>query len=152
MLARRVDCRDVGYGFSFMQAAGRHLSENIFSPGPTLTAVRATDGRVLSAPEGWILLPPGDAALTRRVKIAGEHWIVQEKKGRKVFSIGVWAPAATVERVRAELAIERSTASFAKKKEADAQRRAKAQVEYVENFFGAVLKFLAFHPTHAALA
>ena len=128
------------------------MSENIFSPGPTLSTVRAPDGRVISAPEGWVLLPPGDAALTRRVKTAGEHWIVQEKKGRKVFSRGVWAPAATVERIRAELAIERSTESFAKKKEADAQRRAKAQVEYVEDFFGAVLKFLAFHPTHVALA
>jgi hypothetical protein len=33
-----------------------------------------------------MLLPPGDAALTRRVKAADDHWVVQEKKGRKVFS------------------------------------------------------------------
>ena len=32
--------------------------------------------------------------LTRRVKAAGEHWVVQEKKGRKIFSKGVWAPAS----------------------------------------------------------
>ena len=31
-------------------------------------------------PEGWVLLPPGDAALTRRVKATGAHWIVQERK------------------------------------------------------------------------
>jgi len=35
---------------------------------------------------GWVLLPPGDAALTRRVKAAGDHWVVAEKKGRKVFA------------------------------------------------------------------
>src|SRR5262249_23260925 len=77
------------------------------------------DGRILTAPEGWVLLPPGDAALTRRVKAAGDHWVVAEKKGRQVFSRGVWAPAATVERIRAELDAERATESFTKKKEAE---------------------------------
>ena len=91
-----------------------------FSPGPTLNTVRAPDGSILTAPDGWILLPPGDAALTRRVKEAGDHWVVAEKKGRKVFSRGVWAPAATIERIRAELDAERATESFAKQKEADA--------------------------------
>ena len=59
-------------------------------------------------------MPPGDAALTRRVKEAGDHWVVQEKKGRKVFSRGVWAPAATIDRIRAELEAERSTEGYAK--------------------------------------
>src|SRR6201996_3693244 len=125
---------------------------NTFAPGPAPNTVRAADGKVLSAPEGWALLPPGDAALTRRVKEAGDHWVVQEKKGRKIFSRGVWAPAATIERIRAELEAERSTNGFAKKKEADARRRDKAQAEYVEDFFGAVLAFLAFHQNHADLA
>jgi hypothetical protein len=106
----------------------------------------------LTAPEGWILLPPGDAALTRRVKAAGEHWVVQEKKGRKVFSRGIWAPAATVERIRAELVAERSTEGYARRKAADARRRDQAQAEYVEDFFAAVVAFLAFHPNHADLA
>ena len=70
------------------------MSSNTFTPGPTPNSVRAADGRVLTAPEGWELLPPGDAALTRLVKEAGDHWMVQEKKGRRVFSRGVWAPAA----------------------------------------------------------
>jgi Uncharacterized conserved protein (DUF2293) len=98
------------------------------------------------------LLPPGDAALTRRVKAAGDHWVVAEKKGRKVFSQGVWAPATTIERIGADLEAERSTESFTKKKEADARRREKAQAEYIEDFLGAVVTFLAFHPTHADLA
>src|ERR1700676_3390602 len=101
-------------------------SSQTFTPGPKPNTVRAADGRVLAAPDRWILLPPGDAALTRRVKAAGDHWVVQEKKGRKVFSRGVWAPAATVERIRADLHAERSTEGFAKKKEAEARRREKA--------------------------
>ena len=53
-----------------------------FAPGPTPNTVRTTDGKVLTAPEDWVLLPPGDAALTRRVKEAGDHWVVAEKKGQ----------------------------------------------------------------------
>jgi hypothetical protein len=106
----------------------------------------------LTAPEGWILLPPGDAALTRRVKEAGEHWAVQEKKGRKTFSRGVWAPAATIDRIRAELEVERATASYPQRKQADAGRRDEAQAEYVGGFFAAVLSCLAFHSSHAELA
>src|SRR6187397_507556 len=120
---------------------------NIVAPGPTPNTVRSAGGTVLAVPEGWILLPPGDAALTRRVKEAGDHWVVQEKRGRKVFSRGVWAPAATVERIRAELEAKRSTESFAKRKKADAHRREKAQAEYVEDFLGAVATFLGFHET-----
>jgi len=128
------------------------MSEDTFTPGPTPNTVRSADGKVLTAPEGWALLPPGDAALTRRVKAAGDHWVVQEKKGRKVFSRGVWATAATIDRIRAELEAERSTDGYAKRKVADARRRDKAQAEYVEDFHGAVVAFLAFHPKHADLA
>ena len=125
---------------------------NTFSPGPTPHTIRTADGKVLNVPEGWVLLLPGDAALTRRVKAAGEHWVIAEKKGRKVFSRGLWAAAATISRIRAELEVERSTESFARRKEADARRREKAQAEYVEDFHGAVVAFLAFHPAHAGLA
>jgi hypothetical protein len=123
-----------------------------FTPGPTANTVRSTAGQVLTVPAGWVLLPPGDAALTRRVKAAGDHWVVQEKKGRKIFSRGVWAPAATIDRIQADLEAERSTESFAKRKESDSKRREKAQAVYVEDFTGAVVNFLAFHPDHAALA
>jgi hypothetical protein len=125
---------------------------NTFTPGSTPNTVRAADGRILTAPEGWVLLPPGDSALTRRVKETGDHWVVQEKRGRKVFSRGVWAPAATIERIRAELEAERATEGYSKRKETDARRRDKAQAEYVEDFFGAVVEFLAFHPNYADLA
>ena len=128
------------------------MGDITFTPGPAPNTVRSADGRVLTAPEAWVLLPPGDAALTRRVKAAGDHWIVQEKKGRKVFSRGVWAPAATIDKIRAELEAERSTEGYAKRKDADARRRDKAQADYVEDFHEAVLRFLAFHPNHGDLA
>jgi hypothetical protein len=130
----------------------RNQHEQYLHPRPTPNTVRAADGTILTAPNGWALLPPGDSALTRRVKAAGDHWIVAEKKGRKVFSRGVWAPAATIERIRAELEAERSTDGFDKKKEADARRREKVQAEYVEDFHGAVVAFLGFHQNHADLA
>jgi hypothetical protein len=64
----------------------------------------------------------------------------------------IWTSAAIIDRIRVELEAERSTESFAKKKVADAQRRGKVQAEYVEDFLGAVVAFLAFHENHADLA
>jgi hypothetical protein len=128
------------------------VSETTFSPGPNAATVRTPDGKVLTPPADWALLPPGDAALTRRVKAAGDHWVVQEKKGRKLFSRGVWAPAATIERIQAELGVERSKESFVKRKAADATRRDKTQATYAADFTGAVVSYLAFHPAHADLA
>lgn len=127
------------------------MSDQTYTPGPTANTVRATDGRVLTVPDGWALLSPGDAALTRRVKAAGDHWIVQEKRGQKLFSRGIWAPAATIDRIRAELEAQRSTEGYTKRKAADARRRDKSQALYVEDFFGAVVAFLAFPPNYADL-
>lgn len=128
------------------------MTEILFRPGPFPDSVRSPEGRILTAPPDWVLLPPGDPALTRRVKAAGPHWAVAEPKGRKVFSRGVWAPAATVDRIRAELDAERATESFAKRRESEVRRREQAQAAYVEDFHGEVLAFLAFHPAHAELA
>jgi hypothetical protein len=121
-------------------------------PGPTPNTVRTADGRVLPVPDGWELVPPGDPGLTRRVKAAGPTWTVQEKKGRKTFSRGVWAPPATVAGVRAGLAAERDTPAYARNRAAAAQRREREQAEYVGEFRDAVLAFLAFAPAHAGLA
>jgi hypothetical protein len=114
--------------------------------------VCAANGEVLLVPEGWALLPPGDTGLTRRVKAAGDHWVVQEKRGRKTFSRGVWAASHTIDRIRDELEAERSSPAYAKRKAAAARRRDKAQADYVDDFFDSVLAFLAFHPCHADLA
>ena len=93
--------------------------------------MRSPAGQVLAVPAGWELLPPGDAALTRRVKAAGDYWPVAERKGRKLFSRGIWAPSATIAQFRVDLEAERATPAFAKKRAADAKRREQAQTEYV---------------------
>ncbi len=124
----------------------------IVSPGPTDRSVRTAGGEVLHPPADWVLLPPGDATLTRRVKAAGPTWTVQQKRGRKIFSQGVWAPAAVVETVRAELAVERSTPEYARQREAGTRRRERQQADYVEDFHAAVLHFLDFDPRYADLA
>lgn len=124
----------------------------ICSPGPTDRTVTAPNGEVLTPPAHWNLLPPGDPGLTRRVKAAGDFWVVQEKKGRKLFSRGVWADAALTEKLRAELEVERSSDAYVKKQESAAKRREKVQAEYVEDFHGAVLSFLSFHSKYQSQA
>jgi len=96
----------------------------------------------------WSLLPPGDAALSRRIKQAGPTWTMIEQKGRKRFSHGIWAPAASIEVLRAELVIERQAPAYRKKLDSGRQRRAAAQEIYAEDFRGAVLQFLGFHPLY----
>jgi hypothetical protein len=122
------------------------------APGPSPRTVRTAAGAVVAVPVGWVLLPPGDPGLTRRVKAAGDHWVVQEKHGRRMFSRGVWAPAATIDRIRAELEVERATEGYARKQEQAARRREQVQEGYVEDFRAAVHAFLAFHARHDAIA
>ena len=128
------------------------IASRLVSPGPSDKTVRAEDGKILPIPDGWDLLPPGDAGLTRRVKAAGPTWTVQEKKGRRTFSKGVWAPKATILSMKNGLEQERLTESYAKRKVADANRREKKQTEYIEDFGAAVLNFLNFASRYDAIA
>jgi hypothetical protein len=123
-----------------------------FLPGPSPRTVRTPAGDTLTVPEGWELLLPGDAGATRRVKAAGEFWLVQKKVRRRMVSRGIWAPAETIRQVQADLAAERSTETYAKRREADARRREAQQADYVEDFQAAVLAFLGFDQKHAVLA
>ncbi len=124
----------------------------IVSPGSCDRSVRIDGQGELAVPSDWDLLPPGDAGLTRRVKAAGPSWTVQEKKGRRTISRGVWAPRERIEKIRSELASERSTESYARRRQADAARGDKKQVEYVEDFRGAILAFLGFAEPYHDLA
>jgi hypothetical protein len=76
---------------------------------------------------------------------------VIEKKGRKQFSRGLWAPAANIESARAALEVERSTESYAKKRVADTARRERAHAAYAVSFEDEVRAFLRFAPRLAAL-
>jgi hypothetical protein len=112
----------------------------------------APDGRRLSAPADWACLPPGDAGLTRRVKAAGPWWAVIERRGRKAFSKGLWAPKDNIEAARAALTEERATEGYARKRQTESARRARAQTAYVATFESSVLAFLRFAPRWRELA
>lgn len=128
-----------------------HLTR-IVLPGPLPRSVRTPEGQILHPPADWVLVPPGDPGLTRRIKAAGPTWTVQEKVGRKLFSRGVWTLGTVPEAIRQELAVERATPQYARKRQADAQRREAQQEQYVQDFHQAVLAFLAFAPPYATLA
>ena len=121
------------------------------TPGPRDRTVQLPNGIVLDVPKSWRLLPPGDAGLTRRVKAAGPTWTVHERKGRRTFSKGVYADAATIERIRKELELERSTESYAKRQESSRARRDSKQSAYVEDFQAAIVAFLNFDSRYYAL-
>jgi hypothetical protein len=119
-------------------------ASRILSPTPDPRVFLTADGQRLAPPPGWACLPPGDAALTRRVKGAGPSWAVVEKRGRKTFSKGLWAPQETISAERAAVEAERSTPSYAKKRTADVARRERTQAEYVVTFEAEVEAFLGF--------
>lgn len=124
----------------------------VVGPGPRERTVVSACGRVMAVPAEWEWLPAGDATLTRRVKAGGPAWTVQVKRGRRVTSRGVWASAARIAAIRAELAATRQTEGYAKRRAADAARRERKQAEYVEDFRGAVEEFLGFAPRYSVLA
>lgn len=128
------------------------MPNQTFLPGPAPGTVRAASGQILEVPKEWELVPPGDAALTRRLKAAGEFWLVQEKVGRRVFSRGIWAPRERIQQVQESLAAERAAPAYAKRRQADSRRREAQQAEYVEDFHAAVVDFLAFHGRYAETA
>ncbi|MGB0370212.1 MAG: DUF2293 domain-containing protein [Opitutales bacterium] len=121
-------------------------------PCPKSRHVFTPQGDILAVPDGWALLEPGDAALTRRVKADGPHWEVKQKKGRKVFSRGVWAPAERIEALASALKIERKDPAYARKLESARARRAEQETAYAEDFTQALRDYLNFHSDYEALA
>lgn len=114
--------------------------------------IRTAEGHPLEVPADWELLPSGDAMLTRRVKAAGECWVMQTQKGRRTISLGLWAPAECIARLRAEVAAARSDPAYQKKLDAGRTQRAADQTAYASDFESAIRDFLAFAPRHSDLA
>jgi hypothetical protein len=128
------------------------MESRTVAPGREPGRVRLESGEEVEPPASWALLPPGDAGLTRRVKAAGPTWTIQERRGRKIFSRGVLAPAETIERERARLEEERESPEYQKRLDAGRARREREQRDYVQDFREAVLGYLAFHPRYAQVA
>jgi len=132
--------------------AGSMTTGLVFAPTADPRVFLAPDGSRHTAPAGWVCLPPGDAGLTRRVKSLGPSWAIIEKKGRKAFSKGLWAPSENVASARSALEAERNTPAYAKKRAAAGARREREQAAYVVSFEVEVLQFLRFAPKFEALA
>lgn len=130
-------------------AAGRTLEGMM---GRTARELVLPGGETLSVPEGWELLEPGDAGLTRKLKAGGPSWTIKEKRGRRVFSLGVWAPAGRIEAARAAVEAQRASPAYQRKLAAGRARRAKHEEAYGASFREAIVVFLDFAPAFAELA
>jgi hypothetical protein len=122
------------------------------SPAPKPNYVLLKSGEMKVVPEGWALLSPGNGALSRRIKKDGPSWTVKKRKGRKEFSLGIWAPAERIDALRLALKIEHSDPSYERKLEAGRKRRAEGENNYREEFTRATESFLNFHSRYEALA
>jgi len=96
-------------------------------PGPRERTVRAADGAVLAVPDGWELLAPGDALVTRKVKAGGPYWAVSERVRNKDMSRGVWAPATRIANARAASELQRGSPEHARQLAAGRARREREQ-------------------------
>lgn len=120
-------------------------------PGPKKRTVYSERGELLDVPDGWELLPPGDAGLTRKVKSAGPTWTVKIKKGRRTMSRGVWAPKERIERAKRAVATRRASPAYQRQMRNAQARRERDQRAYVRSFETAVRAFLAFDDRYALL-
>lgn len=107
----------------------------------------------VDVPDGWDLLPAGDAYLTRTVKAGGRYWLCwrprsRTRKHRRL--LGIWAPAEAIE--AAEEKAQQSASRRATQRVKSEQSRARQEERYHDELRAAVLGFLAFAPEHAELA
>ena len=133
------------------QAEQREEKEAVWLIAASQTKFRRGN-ELLELPDGWVFVPKGDAALTRRIKAQTEYWQVLTHYRQKPANAGLCAPSSDVERIRKELVVERETPQYAKRMAQGRQYRAKKEAAYRSDFKQSVLEFLHFHPRWAALA
>lgn len=106
--------------------------------------LKDTSGNIFSVPAGWDNLPAGDASITRKLKSLGPSWTVQEKKGRKTFSHGVWAASENVATAKLLVDAQRSDPKHQKKLAQAKVRRKEKEEVFGEDFQQAIIQFLNF--------
>jgi hypothetical protein len=126
--------------------------DRIVKPGRKERTVLTESGELLSPPQDWALLAPGDAALTKSVKAKGPTWLVRVKVGRRLMSKGIWAKEEHIRTAKKELELKRATPEYKKKRAQDLARKEKKHLVYVDDFFKEVVAFLDFHPRYKVLA
>jgi hypothetical protein len=108
-------------------------------------------GKVYSVPAGWQKLSSGDASITRKLKSLGPSWTVQEKKGRKSFSHGVWAAKEHIEAAKSLVEAQRADPKHQKKLAQAKVRREEKEVVFGTDFQQEIIKFLNFDKKYQAL-
>ncbi len=122
------------------------MVENIRIVNPGIQGeLKGSHGEILRPPTDWTFLPAGDAGITRKVTSKGTYWRVKVKKGRRIISLGIWAPESTIKQAQQDVLVVRKTDEYKKKRTYAAERRVKEQIQYDAEFCGAVEKFLNFH-------
>ena len=101
-------------------------------------------------PEGWESLPPGDAFVTRQVKLMGPHWVAKKPAKGYTRTLGIWAPKHNIEAAQ-KLAEETRPQREAERLVSRAQRE-KQEAKYQEQFAEAVHEYLGFARKHEQLA
>ena len=88
----------------------------------------------LVQPDGWDLLPAGDAFLTRQVKGAGDYWVVFRPKGRGQHRrlLGLLAPIEAIAAAREAGAI--TVARRETQRESSSRQRVRAETVYRAQF------------------
>ena len=106
----------------------------------------------LDQPDGWELLPAGDAFLTRQVKGAGDYWVLFRPKGRGQHrrQLGLLAPIESIAAAREAAAV--TAARRETQRESSSRQRERAETAYRAEFEEAVLRWLAFAPQHQLIA
>ncbi|MEP1447437.1 MAG: DUF2293 domain-containing protein [Paraglaciecola sp.] len=108
-------------------------------------------GKVFTVPTGWENLPAGDASVTRKLKSLGPTWTVQEKKGRKAFSHGVWAAKEQIEKAITLVKAQRADPKHQKQLAQSKIRREAKETRFAKDFQQAIIQFLNFAPKHHLL-
>jgi hypothetical protein len=108
-------------------------------------------GKVYSVPTGWENLPAGDASVTRKLKSLGPTWTVQEKKGRKAFSHGVWAAKDQIKEAMSLVEAQRADPKHQKKLAQVKVRREEKETVFGEDIQQEIIQFLNFDQKHHLL-
>ncbi len=108
-------------------------------------------GKVFIVPIDWANLPAGDASVTRKLKSLGPTWTVQEKKGRKTFSHGVWAAKEHIQEAKSLVEAQRSDPKHQKKLAQAKVRREEKEEVFGEDFQMAIITFLNFDNKYQTL-
>ena len=104
----------------------------------------------IEVPKGWDILPPGDAFVTRHVKLGGPHWVAKKLAKGYTTTLGIWTPKENI--AAAQKRAEETMAQRESKRVISRAQREKQEAKYRQQFVETAYRYLAFAPKHKKLA